>query len=592
MRVMRFILKSVALTISFMMVHVLGIAEAQEAEIKDRANKQLSSDKIWSPNAFQSRESQPIEDAFKQFRKELDDNALNLSIPNDSRSLTPDDAAIGLGGRLNGAGEGAVQQLTLQEARKLALHHNLNLQINKIDPIIADTFLREERAKFDNTIFANLQYASKRNPTISGDTVKFSSDDVALKDKIVKLTQQSKEYETVDAEIGLSVPLRTGGKVTVSSPLEYKQSNGAFSSEEYRSALLFSFSQPLLRNAGTEVNEASIRIAELEQTATNVRTRLQAIRIIAMIDKAYWEVYRAWNELEVRQQQYNLASQNLNLVDRRIKEGLSAVIERNRAEVGVADRLEALIMAKTKLKISQRLLKFYLNDDSLSILSDHWVNPESKPTLLNFSFERDKLIQTALSQRLELLEQELKLAADANKIDYLENQTLPVFMLDYKYGALSESQGTTLDAYQDVGRLPNWSIGLRFEMPVTNEARKAKLSRAIEERTQRLTTRTLKELEVKREILDTLDEMDQNWQRVLAARQQVFVAGINYEAELKQFKEGLRTMTEVLESLTRLGEAQLREIRAVSDYQVSQVDLAYATGNIIGFSQIEFAAIN
>ena len=103
---------------------------------------------------------------------------------------------------------------------------------------------------------------------------------------------------------------------------------------------------------------------------------------------------------------------------------------------------------------------------------------------------------------------------------------------------------------------------------------------------QRLTTKTLQTLTVKREIHDALDKVEQNWQRIIAARQQVLVAGINYEAELKQFNEGLRTMTEVLETLTRLGEAQLKEIRAISDYQVSLVDMAYATGTVLGHGQI------
>jgi outer membrane protein len=123
-------------------------------------------------------------------------------------------------------------------------------------------------------------------------------------------------------------------------------------------------------------------------------------------------------------------------------------------------------------------------------------------------------------------------------------------------------------------------------MPVSNEARKAKLDRAVAQRMQRLTTKTLQTLTVKREIHDALDKINQNWQRIIAARQQVLIAGINYEAELKQFNEGLRTMTEVLETLTRLGEAQLKEIRAISDYQISLVDVAFATGTVLGHGQI------
>ena len=112
------------------------------------------------------------------------------------------------------------------------------------------------------------------------------------------------------------------------------------------------------------------------------------------------------------------------------------------------------------------------------------------------------------------------------------------------------------------------------------------MDRAVQERLQRLTTQQLRELSVRREIYDALDQVAQNWQRILAARQNVLLAGLNYDAELKQFSEGLRTMTEVLETLTRLGEAQLREVRAIGDYQVSIIDLAFATGTLLGHSRI------
>jgi outer membrane protein TolC len=128
---------------------------------------------------------------------------------------------------------------------------------------------------------------------------------------------------------------------------------------------------------------------------------------------------------------------------------------------------------------------------------------------------------------------------------------------------------------------------MRVEIPLSNELRKSKLERAVQERVQRLSTQQLRELTVKREIYDALDTTEQNWQRILAARQNVILAGLNYDAELKQFREGLRTMTEVLETLTRLGDAQLREVRAISDYQVSLIDLAFATGTLLGHSRVQ-----
>jgi len=209
---------------------------------------------------------------------------------------------------------------------------------------------------------------------------------------------------------------------------------------------------------------------------------------------------------------------------------------------------------------------------------------------VKYEINREKLFTDALSGRIELLTQELKLAADLTKIDYLENQTLPLFSIDYQYGALSNTFNNLGDSYRHVldGDFNDWSVGLKFELPISNEANKARLARAVQQRSQRLTTKALQTLTIKREIYDAVDQVDQNWQRILAARQQVLIAGINYEAELKQFNEGLRTMTEVLETLTRLGEAQIKEIRAISDYQVSLIDTAFATGTLLGYSKLDF----
>lgn len=480
--------------------------------------------------------------------------------------------------------------LSIPEIRKIALENNLSLKIANIEPVIAETAVGEERAKFDNIIFANANLRHLDAPGIGGDNVKLSSSNPLLDDQRVKLSLEPQKIEQLNAEAGIAIPLRTGGVVTLSSPIERKITKGQLNSDEFRSALRFSISQPLLRNAGIAVNEASINIAHYERRAVDMRTRLQSIRVISIIDKAYWELYAAWAELDVRRQQYDLANQNLAMVQRRVDEGLTAAIEISRAEIGVTDRVESLIIANTKLKLNQRQLKFLLNDQTYTIDSDIHIVPTTTPTLLYYNLDRRQIASLALDGRLELLELELRLAADLTRIEFLENQTLPLFTLDYSYGALSNSRGSFSQTYEDAinNRFNDWSIGLRFELPMTNEARRMQLQRAVQQRIQRLTTKTLQEQVVLREIYDVFDQVEQNWQRILATRQQVILAGINYEAELKQFKEGLRTMTEVLEMLTFLGEAQIREIHAVRDYQAALIDLAYATGTLLGYSRVEF----
>ncbi len=483
---------------------------------------------------------------------------------------------------------------TLAEIRAKALTHNLSLKIANVDPLIARTQVDEERAKFDQIIFANLKYADKDLPSISSDNVKFTSNNPALDDALVKLTKTPTQTKSVAGDIGIAIPLRTGGTITLAAPFENLDKTGDFDSDEYRAGLRFSISQPLLRDAGTAVNQASIQIAAVNEQATLASTRLQSIRIIAMIDKAYWALNQAWTALEIRQQQYEYATQNLIMVRKRVQEGLTAAIEINRSEIGVNDRLEQLIIAKTNLSLAQRQLKFYLNDPQYPLTNETNFITTTKPDLFNYQFNRDNLVKNAQTNRLDLLETELRLSEDLLRIAVLENQTLPLFSLDYAYGALSDSESSFGRAYNSLNRLDynEWYVGLRFEMPVSNDARRARLSRAVQQRLQRLSTKELQALTIQREIHDVLDTLEQNWQRIVTTKQQVVIAGINYEAELKQFKEGLRTMTEVLEALTRLGDAQVREINAITDYQASQIDLAFSTGTLLGYSRVNFDGLN
>ena len=284
----------------------------------------------------------------------------------------------------------------------------------------------------------------------------------------------------------------------------------------------------------------------------------------------------------MRTQQHQHATENLTMVKKRVKEGLTAAVEINRAEIGVADRLEQLIIASTNLQISQRQLKFFLNDADFTMENEKGFIPATNATLTHFEFDAEKLIEKALANRLELLDLELKLTEDATRIGNLENQTLPVFNLDYQYGALSQTGNQFTGSLNQLGNFSDWYVGFRFEMPVTNEARLSRLNQAVQQRLQRLSNKVLQTMAVKKEILDALDIHNQQWMRILTARQQMVIAGINYEAELKQFKEGLRSMTEVLEMLTRLGEAQMKEIKAITDYQIAQIDLAFATGTLLG----------
>lgn len=198
--------------------------------------------------------------------------------------------------------------MSIESVRQKALSQNLSLNITLLDPEIAQTFVSQERAKFDQVIFANAQVVDMNQDFVSGDTVRLSSFDPILDTARVKLTREATRTKLVTGEAGIAVPLQAGAVVILGAGLANKKINNDFPTNDYNGALRFSISQPLLRNAGVAVNTASICIAEFNAQAVDARAKLQSIRIIATIDKAYWSLYQAWLNLAVRQRQYLLAS--------------------------------------------------------------------------------------------------------------------------------------------------------------------------------------------------------------------------------------------------------------------------------------------
>ena len=464
-----------------------------------------------------------------------------------------------------------VVPMELAEVRSAALTNNLELKVQLMSPSIASEKVNEEKAKFEAVFGGGINHTETNTPTSS---------------KLQGSTSNSTNYE-----LGVHQPLITGGKMDITLPFSDFKTNNAWSTlnPAYESDLKFSLSQPLLKNAGLRTNTHTIRVSEFEKKIEDAKTKLEAIRILASADKAYWLVYGASQELGVRQQQYKLAERQLNEARLRVKSEAAPKVEITRAESGMAARLEGIIQAATQLRLAERNLRFIMNRPDLPLDSYQGLIPSTDPNPVGLQLESKKLIQYALDNRMEMLETELQLAMDQSTIDFAKNQKLPLITLDYSYNinGLGNSYGHSFDQLSRVD-FPDWQVGMQAQIPIGNKAANARLQQAILMRAQRLATKEQRKQAIEHEVLNALDQLNENWQRILAARQEVIYAGRTFEAERRQFELGVRTSTEVLDAAARLADAQLREVRALLDYQVTQVDIAYATGTLLGEAQVEW----
>jgi outer membrane protein len=466
-------------------------------------------------------------------------------------------------------------ELSIERARASALEHNLDLRVALVNPVLASERIDEEEARFESLIAVNAQAADTDSP--------------------VALSTESSQARSYFLNPELRVPLRTGGQFSVSTPMSRVKNNNPFATlnPAYTTDLELSLSHNLLRGAGRRANSFQIRIADYDRQISAAQTRLEVIRQLAAAERGYWRLYAARQALSVRYQQYEVALNQLEQARRRFDAGQEAEIEVVRAESGVADRVEAIIVAENEVLLRQRDLKRIMNIPGLGVDTDEVVIPTSDPDPVAYELDPSALADAAMDRRMELLELELRLAADAATIAFRENQALPLLALSYTYringlgGTFNESLNRTSE-----NNFEDWILGLNAEIPLGNGVRNSQVEQAVLTRLQRLASRDARRQAIRQEVFDAVDSIGSGWQRIIAARRAVLLSARTLEAERRQFGVGRSTSTDVLDADARLAEAQLAEIRAVVEYEISQIDLAFATGTLLGHSRVEWGPLD
>ncbi len=463
--------------------------------------------------------------------------------------------------------------LSVEEARASALVNNLDLSVSLLDPTIAAQSVDEQEAAWESTFNLSASYNKSDSPTGS------------------RLESAQQDFGRV--EPSFDIPMRTGGAITVGLPMTRSETNNEFSTlnPAYTSDLEVSLTHQLLRGAGRRANTNALRIASYNSQIAGASTRLRVIQQLSQVDRQYWQVYGQRQALTVREEEYRVAQAQLDRARRQFNAGAVAQIEVTRAESGLADRIDRIIRAQTDLLTAQRELKRVINIPGLDVDSATELIPTSLPEPARFEFDRGALAAAAVDQRMEMLELELRLLADASQIEFARNQTLPLLTLQALYrlnglGAdMNESISTTAE-----NDFEDWSVGVNASFPIGNEVAHARVRSAILQRVQRLNTRSARAQLIRQEVFDALDEVEAGWQRIMAARQSVILNQRSLEAEQRQFDVGTTTTTDVLDASAALALARLTEIQAIVDYQIAQVNLAAATGTLIGAARVRWEA--
>lgn len=467
--------------------------------------------------------------------------------------------------------EKAEYTLSLEECRALILQNNLDLRVQLINPTIEKENVKQaEASKFESIFTGSTSYYRDNTPT---DSLLVGS-----------------SSERVNINLGVDIPLSTGGKLSfnLADTLNKTNSTWATLNPSYNSGLSASISQPLLKNAGKRAFTYSIRLAQYNSSMTDLGTKLAAMRIIADSDRAYWGLYAARKMLEVKKQQYDLAKAILEETERFVEVGVKPKIEIIRTKRDLADKLTAIIDAENIVKEKERDLKRMLNKKGLGMETKTVLIPSSLPDPVRYELDRDRMVENALLNRMDLLELELQLEIDSMTIEYNRNQTLPDLSFEYKYNidGLGANRGDSYDMLAD-NDYHDHQVGIRMNIPIGNKRAKSEYRKSIYQRAKRLSSKEGKEAEIRNDVLNNIDRLEAKWQSILASRQNTILSDEQYRAEKRQYELGLVNSREVMDAQTNLAAAQSAEITALTDYQTALINLAYATGTLLGAAKVE-----
>ncbi len=475
------------------------------------------------------------------------------------------------------AAERRQMQLTLRQATALALQNNLDIQIAGLNPRIREAQITEQEGIFD--IELRGEFTSTDRQLLEDSPSFRTADDLVVEDGVTLAGGEDAQLQDLSFGVQQLTPYGGTYEVEVSGLREdtNRRLTPNFATgdqvELYTTELKLAFTQPILKNFGSDVTRNQIHIAQNNLTISTEDFRQQVIDSTAQVQQTYWELVFRRQDLQVRQQQLDLAEQLLARVRRQVEVGTLAPIEVLQAETEIARINEQIIIAANAVRDAEDRLKRTMHLSLVGEFADVEILPADPPNYSPRPIDQAAEIAEALAQRPDLKQAQLALANQNITLVFNQNQVLPTLDIaaSLRFNGISDSLGNSLGEFDTKRR--EWEIGLVFRYPLGNRRAKSRVRQSrLGIRQQLLRIKELEENaieEVRRAVRGVLASSE----LVQASRAASRLAQKQLDAEEKKLKVGLATVFTVLEFQEDLAVERSNEIRSLTQFLQALINL-------------------
>ncbi len=454
-------------------------------------------------------------------------------------------------------------KIHLQDAILLAMESNPTLAVERLNPAIARTYSREQSAVFDPTLALSADKSETKMQRFLGS-----------RPDPFELTSERLQYD-----ISLTEALPTGTVVAANASIS--GSISSIYSDQYSGDIGISVTQSLLRGIGTGYNLANLRKARIDVDISKLELKAIAEQLTADVEKAYWDLYLAKQEIIIQQRSLELAQKQLSESRERVNVGRLPELELAAVHAEVATRKELMIDAQSRYEQARLQLIFLLNPpdehhwEVIPLPMDHPIVPTDSIASVRTHEE------LAMKYRPDLVQAKLELKKSKLDLVRTRNGLLPRLDLFINLGRTTYARSFN-EGLPDINS-PFYSVsaGVTFEFPIPNRQARAQHARSKFQREQ---------LEISLKNMERLVQWDVRsaYIEALRSRQQMEATRVardlqekKLDAEQEKFRVGKSTNYLVLQAQRDLIASQLDEARATVGAINALVDLQLLEGTLL-----------
>jgi len=536
-------------------------------------------------------------------------------------------------------------ELSLQDTMALALENNLDINIQRYVPWIADTDILRAKSggaprgqagtgtasilgstpflSFDPVVTSAIGWSRSSNPVnnpfLAGTGVGATCALVTntsvgpLCNLVGNSTQANFQYSQ-------AFPSGTAYSITFNNTRASSTSTFQLFNPAVNSTLFFSFTQQLLNGFGFLPNTRFMVIAKNSKKIADYAFANQVITTVTQVEHLYWNLVYARENVKVTQQSVDLAQKLYNDNKRQVEIGTLAPIEVVRAESQLATARQDLIVAQTALLQQQTLVKNAISKNPMDSLL---LNVEVLPTdVIVVPPQVEVLplqdaVKEALQKRPDVQQAELNVKNNEINARVTRNALLPTLSLFGQYGggglagnstlcsnpaftlASCVANGATLTTNtKGVGAawagmsafdFPTYTVALNLTIPIKNRSAQADNVRAVLQQRQAEVQFRQTQNNVVVDVRNAQIALQQSLARVTAAQKARELAKQTLDAEQKKFQLGASTIFLVIQAQRDLTAAAGTLVQAMTQFVEARVDYDRALGRTLEVNNISLA---